>query len=1087
MTGTAAGTATILFTDLVGSTELRSALGDTAADDVRRSHEHLLTGAVEEHAGIVVKSLGDGILASFAGATDAVAAAVAIQQKTEAANRRVEDNRRIQVRVGCSAGDVAWEEGDCHGTPVVVASRLCDRAAGGQILCDDLVRGLARGRSGASFRIVGEVELKGISEPVVVYDVPWSPVAAGAAPLPAPLLPIPDELPFAGRDEQRRALLEQWKSAQTDGRTVALVSGEPGVGKTRLTAELARAAHDEGAWVLAGRCDESIAAPYTPWLEILRHAVAHAPIELLTGHVERHGGVITRLVPEIARRIDDVPIIRELDPDSERLALFDAVVDMVGSLAADAPAFVVIDDAHWADTASLDLLRRVVRQLPTTARVFIVVTYRDTDVDRSHPLAAVIGDLHREPRVERLSLRGMDERDVEALLTAAGGTSLDDEGTTFAHTLAVETEGNPFFIREILSHLIESGLLVHRDGRWQGTVQVGEVGIPEGIRDVVGRRLTRLSDAANETLRAAAVAGREFDVAVVSMVTDQSEDSTLAQVEEALRARLVDEVPHRPGRMSFSHALVRSTLLEELSTTRRVRLHRRIGEALEQDPDTAAAELAYHFAEAAATGVTDRAVFHAMRAAIEAREGVAYEEAVRFYNLALEALDAGDDDPRLRAEILAERSYVHAIRADQEQSHRDALAIVEIARALDDPVLLCKAGIAYMGLFTHWVQPGDPVAVDLMREGLAGLPPDEVEVRADVLSVLASALVVVPGDEALELAQEADRLVLDVDDTQTKQRALLALGWALRSRGRSQDVRATAQRGMEAARAERNSPFEMAMVYLHAVGLLGEGQLDEAEVEFARGAELPTALRDWLIPVVKATRAGVIGHFDEAIVFSDQAHEHGHALGGTNDTIWVGQRLAIARWRGNLDEALEWMQRSMDTAFPLLWYGATIRAELGDLDGARRASDTYEHDIGPLVPQVITDVSLDPRAETCAALHDTELAARLREAITPFRGQFLGSDTFMHGAAEHALGLVALAEESHDEAVELLEHAVGVAENLGLHVLGARHRVDLARALLARGGAGDGDRAAGLLREAADAAGTLGMRVTEQAALALLG
>jgi hypothetical protein len=275
-----------------------------------------------------------------------VAAAIAIQQRTEAANRRVDDTRRVQVRVGCSAGDVAWEEGDCHGTPVVVAARLCDRAAGGQILCDDLVRGLARGRSGASFRIVGELELKGLSEPVVAYDVPWVPVAVGAAPLPAALLPVPDELPFAGRDEQRRALVTQWKSAQADGRAVALVSGEPGVGKTRLTSELARAAHEEGAWVLAGRCDESIAAPYTPWLEILRHAVAHVPAELLAAHVERRGRELTRLVPELARRVGEMPPLRELDPETERLALFDAVVDLLDAVAADAPALVVVDDAH---------------------------------------------------------------------------------------------------------------------------------------------------------------------------------------------------------------------------------------------------------------------------------------------------------------------------------------------------------------------------------------------------------------------------------------------------------------------------------------------------------------------------------------------------------------------------------------------------------------------------------------------------------------------------------------------------------------------------------------------------------------------
>src|SRR5260370_6068941 len=277
-----AGTSTILFTDFVGSTELRSRLGDGIADQLRRSHDQLLATAVGEHGGTLVKSLGDGILAAFPSAADGVAAGTAIQRAINRANRRVDDTRGLDVRTGLSAGDVSWEQGDCHGTPVVTASRLCDHAAGGQILCDDLVRGLARGRSELSFHMVGEVELKGLSEPVVAYEVPWELVAAQRAPLPALLLPVAGELPFAGRDDERQSLRAQWKEAQIEGRAVALLSGEPGVGKTRLSAELARDAHDEGAWVLAGRCDEGSAAPFAPWSAVLRPVVWSAPAGLLS-------------------------------------------------------------------------------------------------------------------------------------------------------------------------------------------------------------------------------------------------------------------------------------------------------------------------------------------------------------------------------------------------------------------------------------------------------------------------------------------------------------------------------------------------------------------------------------------------------------------------------------------------------------------------------------------------------------------------------------------------------------------------------------------------------------------------------------
>ncbi len=750
------GTATILFTDLVGSTDLRARLGDVIADQLRRTHDQLLAGAVSEQSGTVVKGLGDGLMASFTATADAVAAGAAIQRAIERANRGADDARRLAVRVGVSAGDVSWEEGDCHGTPVVTAARLCDRAEGGQILVDDLVRGLARGRTELSFRLVGELELKGLPEPVTVYEVPWEPAAGDRAPLPAALLPVARELPFSGRDAEREALRVQWKSAASDGHATALVSGEPGVGKTRLTAELARTAHHDGAWVLAGRCDESISAPFAPWIEILRHAVTHAPIEVLTAHVERHGGEVTRLVPELRRRIDGVEEPRALDPETEQLALFDAAMDLLEALAIDAPLLVVVDDAHWADASSLALLRHLIRRLSPQTPMLVVVTYRDTDVDRSHPLAALLGDLRREPHVERYSLRGIDESGVRALLTATGGSDLDETGLEFAQALVRETEGNPFFLGEVLRHLVETGVLVQVDGVWQGTVgNVEEVGIPEGVRDVVGRRLSRLSDDANATLRTAAVVGREFPLQLVAEVVGAPEDTVLVHIESAIAASLVDEVGDAPGRMTFSHALVRSTLLEELSTTRRVRLHRDIGEALERGGGGTAAELAHHFSEAAATGVADRAVVHACRAAREARTGLAYDESVRYYDLALEALEAGDLDASTRAQLLIDRGFARHEAGDQDGGRRDALAAAELARRLGDARLVGRAGVAYMGNLGHWAAPQDPVAVELMREGLAGLAEDDLETRAAVTAALANACILVPGDEALELAQEA--------------------------------------------------------------------------------------------------------------------------------------------------------------------------------------------------------------------------------------------------------------------------------------------------------------------------------------------
>jgi class 3 adenylate cyclase/tetratricopeptide (TPR) repeat protein len=1085
--GASAGTATILFTDLVGSTELRSRLGDVAADQVRRAHDQILNTAVTDHGGTVVKGLGDGLMASFTAAADAVEAATDIQRGIERANRRADDSRRLAVRIGISAGDVSWEDGDCHGTPVVAAARLCDRAEGGQVLCDDLVRGLARGRTELTFRMVGELELKGLAEPVIAFDVPWEPSVAESAPLPAALLPVASDLPFAGRDRERESLTNLWKSAQTDGHALVLISGEPGVGKTRLTSELSRDAHDDGAWVLCGRCDDSIAAPYAPWIEMLRHAVTHVPDDLLTGHVDRHAGELGRLVSELGRRVPDLPEPRGLDPETERLALFDAVVDLLDAVAATAPVLLVVDDAHWADSASLTLLRHVIRRLPREAPLLVVVTYRDTDVDRSHPLSAMIGDLRREPRVEQLSLRGIDEDGMCALLAAAGGADLNEEGIAFARTLVAETEGNPFFVGEILRHLLETGVLVQEDGQWRAAVPIEEAGIPEGIRDVVGRRLSRLSTEANEVLRVAAVIGREFSVDLLATVAERGDDDVLRDVESAMAASLVNEVPRSPGLMIFSHALVQSTLLDELSTTRRVRLHAAIGEALEARGGATAAELAHHFAEGAATGVADRAVKCALEAADEAQRRVAFDEVVHFYDLALEALDAGQPDERKRAQILIERGYSQHQRGDQEAGRTDAMSAAAIARSIGALDLVGRAGIAHQGLTGHWAEPANPVAVEMMRECLTGLDPDDVATRADVVAALASALILVPGDEALQLAEEAEQLARDVGDDVALLRALNARAWALRSRGRGAELCEVGSGSVRHAQETGLQMLEWSSRYLYGVALVEIGELDRAleQMDLAYAFDVP--LKGWGPAVFRASIATSAGRFAEAADLIEVAAACGGDLGDTNEAIRSGQLARLALLEGRVDDALTWCDVLAGTSLGIATdFASVVLAESGDLDAAHARHAAWARDIRPFAPQVVMQWVLSYEATVAFRTNDRELARTVGDELEPFRGHILGGDTSVMGAAEGALGRAVFTQGRFDAAVVLMDEALVVAERLDLHAVAAQQRMDLARALLARGGAGDTDRAHTLLTEAKDAAVAMGMPLAVTEAESLL-
>ena len=879
-----AGTATILYTDVVGSTQLRARLGDVEADLVRRRHDEILSTAVTKHGGAVVKGLGDGILAAFGATAQAVNAAHEIQREIDRANRQTREDRRIEVRVGISAGDVSWEDGDCHGTPVVTAARLCDSADGGQILCDDLVRGLARGHTELSFVLVGEIELKGLPEPVVAFEVPWSATPAATSALPAPMRRQAGELPFAARDDERLRLAEAWKRAQVDGTAVVLLAGEPGIGKTRLAFELARQAHDEGALVVLGRCDEHVAAPHAPWTELMRLLMTTVDDDVITSHVARHGGEIGRLVPDLVGRAPNAPPPTATDPETERLLLFDAVVDLLATAAVVQPVVVLIDDAHWADAGSVNLLRHVVSHLDPDAHVLVIVTYRDTDIDRSHALAGALADLHRAAGAERISLRGLDEAGMRAFLEAAGGRPLESEGFALAERLAAETDGNPFFVTEVLRHLVETGALVQRDGAWVGKVGPGEAGLPEGVRDVIGQRLSRLSEQTNDLLRTAAVFGREFDVGLVAAAMQVDIDTAVDRLDEAVAIQLVDDVEGSPGRLSFAHALVRQTLLEELTTNKRVRLHRRIAELLDARPGTPIEVLAHHYLEAAVAGVAQRAVECACDAAHNARNRFAWQDAVGLYERALEAVDVLEqEDPGLRAEITSELAAAYHGAGAAELAREHALAAADLARGAGDAARLAEAGIAYQGELGMWASPSDPVGAEIMREGLAALGTSRPDIRARALSALAHGLLLSPGGVALHEADEAIAAARQAGDDQALNHALLVRAWAVRGVLPAADRQRAAEEAIAFARVSDNRWYELSSHYHLGNARLNQGDLEGAADAFLQTSEFRGGLEGWAIADFRAAHSLAQARFGEAEELSDAAYRLGDALGDTND------------------------------------------------------------------------------------------------------------------------------------------------------------------------------------------------------------
>jgi class 3 adenylate cyclase len=296
-------TAIVLFTDLVGSTELRSRLGEDTADSIRRQHNRLVTQAIEGNRGRLVKNLGDGVMALFTGAGNGIEAAVRIQQAAERLNRSARSTIELEVRVGLSAGDVALEDGDCFGTPVVEAARLCAAARGGQILAAEVVCWLAHSAGAERFSPAGHLELKGIPYPVPAVEIEWA--VERSIPLPH-RLERTGALPFVGREAERALLTRAWKEAVGGERRAVLVAGEPGIGKTRLVSETARVVHEDGGVVLYGRCDEELGLPYQPFVEALRGYVAACSDDDLMTHLGSLSAEFTRLLPEWELGLADI-------------------------------------------------------------------------------------------------------------------------------------------------------------------------------------------------------------------------------------------------------------------------------------------------------------------------------------------------------------------------------------------------------------------------------------------------------------------------------------------------------------------------------------------------------------------------------------------------------------------------------------------------------------------------------------------------------------------------------------------------------------------------------------------------------------
>ncbi len=1095
--------AVIMVTDLVGSTALGTQLGAERFDGFRREHDAILRDACDDFAGRVVKNTGDGFLFAFPSVAGALDAAVCVQQRLERRNRRSE--AAMEVRIGISLGDAWVEEGDYFGVPPIEATRLCAEAAGGGILVAEAVRYVLRDRSRHRLEDVGALALRGLPEPVRAAAVAWTPLEDPAGPpLPPRLRGAPDTA-FVGRSAERGTLLACWDRAVEGQRQVVVVSGEPGIGKTRLVTQTAQMALPDDALILYGRCDEDQGIPYYPWREVLRDYSEVAPRRLL----RPHAGELSRLVPGLDQRIAAGPPAPAADPDTDRYRLFSAVQSLFAAAAEHGPVLVILDDLHWADRPTLLLLKHLV-SASTRGRLMVLGTYRDSDVAAGDARSELLEDLFRESGVTRLALGGLAEDDIVDLIEELAGHPIDLTGRVLAREVHRDTAGNPFFVGELVRHLRETGVIDETaDGRWSFRPAPGAPGLPQSAREVIGRRVLRLSEEARRVLSVGAVIGAEFDLALVARAAGLSDPRALDLLDEAIGASLLTRTEITRESLvdigltevyAFSHGLVQRTLYDAVPAGRRAVLHQVVAETIEASCgsaiDVRLDELAHHFLAAIPAGEAGRAVDYARRAGERALRHFAYDQAATLFERALAV--AGGEGPATRIDLLQGLGDALMRVGDPEAARRALFEAAAVARRHDQPEALARA-VRACGIW------GLSLGVDEDLVGLAEEAIDRLEGRAsphlvaEIKGLLAAALYYAPdadaerrerlADDALAGARAEHERAGTADSKRTLAYVLgryLLARWGPESATRDFPL---ADELLELCRELGDVELEVLGRNWRTTALLELGAFAAVEREVARIEHMATELRQPRAMVFLPLHRGILavksGRFAEAERLNEESREIGRRLHGSVSQLAAqSQMLLIRLQQGRLAE-IEEEVRSMTEAYPSIVTAAAahivVLLQSGQPEEARAE---FERVVAAGLDGIPRDnaqiLTLALLAEAAVELRDTARARTLYELLRPYAGRWIVSvSTCALWPVERSLGRLCGITRSVELALLHLAAARRQAEEADALPSLALIAADEARLLAARAAPGDAPRAAQRAAEARMLGETLGMRLVD--------
>lgn len=1035
----------VLFTDLTGPPN-----GGVAAVASTMS-----AAAIAEAGGTIVDENGAGHVGFFSTCAAALMAAENLHQAAASARLRADATAGFQFSAGVSIGDVVVAAGAGFGLPMVEASRLLNLAdAGSTLLTADVAA--VHAPAAPNMIEVGPVELKGLPEPSLVMQIDSGPVRSLLA-LP-PVFRAAQTFPVVGRQASFETLERLWRESLLGDVRAAVVSGEEGIGKTRLVRELAHAAHETGAIVLYGACDEDLRVPYAPIAAALASAAGLDPdIDLAIQTGDGPLGTLLGSVDAMSQRHNSQPGSSQLDWRSvDQHGLFAAAATAFAALAEQRPVLLVVDDIQWGEVDTLRMIEHVVAR-SEPGRVMIVATCRAEHLDRDHPAQMVLQASRPGHRVAHCRLDRLSTADIVGLLESRTGRPLVGQQIDFASKVTEITGGSPLYAEELVVYLASTGVLFDDpDVGWSLAVDAEAVPIPDSIIDLMDHRWKRLGSDATDVLVTAAVMGSSFDFEVLSEVTGIDLSSVLDVVEAAETARLLRE-SDTGGTCTFSDEISRAALLRELRPSRRALVHKRIAESLERIRPQLIDQLAVHWSASIGADARGRAIHYLRLAGERDMAAAAWESAADRHRRVLELLtqDAADD-----VAVLGEVRYRlgASLRKIGDAAYRaELLQAASYARRAGDADLLMHSAFAMMrpGAWYPEAMIVDEDIVAMCEDVLLLLDVDDPR-RPRVLAALATNITYRGDDEhRWEITKEAQRLAEATGD--------------LRLVGTTLAAELISFHEPDAYIRRRDLALEIQRIG-RATGdrdLLFIGSWFRV-LELVQAGDLAAAIRlvDEVRPVVEAAReywpSFLLSHFETAISIARCApdalelielqrssfeHQPVDSFG-----VSVIQQATVAMGRGTLSDMLlpfaEAAREHDDDEWAKKWNYAFSKAyiDAGETDKALAAiainpdpefdnywlASTYHLGLVGLLSQ------------------RTDICQKVIEKLEPFRGRFaiIGLGACVSGHLSTALGQASLGLGDLESAEALFREAAEHSERADFPYFAVNARRFLAQTLL---------------------------------------